>query len=243
MNEKTNKKPKCIKGKNKAFGFPGCGSEVYKLHYGLCPACEYDWLTQTETGKIEFDKRKNSLKSKKVKEEKKENRIQKSKTKIDLMTADKYRSKYLQPVINEISRLIDFGQPCIATDNFAKMNGGHYTSVAANRTICLNLHNIHIQSFESNHFKSGDNLKYRLGLIKNYGESYCMFVENLRQHRVLKLTKSEMIGIHKKAIEIRNNLRKNQKKYNSYERIGLRNTLNIELGIYDMDFCIFEYDF
>lgn len=239
----SDKKIICKKGIGKANGFPGCGLETYKKSYGLCNACLYDWMKSTELGKIEYEKRFNSLKSKKRKEERKENKVHKDKTKIDLMTTDKYRSKYLQPVINEICRLIDFGQPCIATDNYGKMNGGHFRSVASNRTICLNLHNIHIQSFESNHFKSGDSIKYRSGLIKNYGEVYCDYVEKLNQHRALKLTKSEMIEIHSKAVQIRNQLKSNQKQLNPFNRIQLRNDVNLKLGIYDKEFCVFEYDF
>jgi len=55
--------------------------------------------------------------------------------------------KELQPLINKIARLIDYGQPCIATGSFnGKMNGGHRIAVGANETIRFNLHNIHIQS-------------------------------------------------------------------------------------------------
>jgi len=131
------------------------------------PVCdEIDCKTQYAMSVVEKQR-----KSKRT-EEKRTTSEQKKKMTVELMSDDKYRSSVLQPVINEIARLVDFGQPCIATENYGKENGGHYISVGANRTICLNLHNIHIQSFESNHWKSGDTLKYQVGIIRVYGEEY-----------------------------------------------------------------------
>ena len=39
----------------------------------------------------------------------------KQESKVKILSADGYRKAYIQPKINEIARLIDFGQPCIAT--------------------------------------------------------------------------------------------------------------------------------
>ena len=64
------KKKICKKGSGKAMGFPGCKSESWKLEYGLCSSCLYDWMIQTELGKIEFEKRKIKVKAKNWKEEK-----------------------------------------------------------------------------------------------------------------------------------------------------------------------------
>mgnify|MGYP003539733037 FL=1 len=134
-------------------------------------------------------------KASRLKEQKRTSVEQKKKMTIDIMSDDKYRSSVLQPVINEIARLIDFGQPCIATENYGKENGGHYISVGANRTICINLHNIHIQSFESNHWKSGDTLKYQGGIRKVYGEDYLAFMDGLQKHQPNQLRRKEMIVI------------------------------------------------
>jgi len=181
---------------------------------------------------------KNKIKAEK--ESKKKSVEEKKRMTIDLMSDDKYRSSVLQPVINEIARLIDFGQPCIATENYGKQNGGHYTSVGANRTICLNLHNIHIQSFESNHWKSGDTLRYQGGIIKVYGEDYLEYMNSLGKHPPIQLRKHEMIELYSKACQIRNKLRKNEKLRSPKERIELRNQINLELGIYLEEFCVFN---
>ena len=153
---------------------------------------------------------------------------------IDLMSCDEYRSKYVQPIINEIARLIDYGQPCIATGKYeGKMNGGHYHAVGSNRTLALNLHNIHIQSFESNHFKSGDNLLYKEGLIKTYGLDYFERVESLKQIKPIKLTKDQLIEVKRTASEIRNMLKSELYPKLQYERIFLREYYNSLLGIYE----------
>jgi len=160
-------------------------------------------------------------------------KVDKKERSVELMSCDEYRSKYIQKIINEIARLIDYGQPCIATGKYnGKMNGGHYHAVGSNRTLALNLHNIHIQSFESNHFKSGDNLLYKEGLIKTYGLDYFERIEALSQTKPIKLTKSELIEIKKLASEIKNELKKNPKPKQQSERIYLREIINAQLGIY-----------
>jgi hypothetical protein len=171
---------------------------------------------------------------------KKESAEQKKKMTIDIMSDDKYRSTVLQPVINEIARIIDFGQACIATEQHGKMSGGHYISVGANRTICLLLHNIHVQSFHSNNWKSGDTLKYQAGIRRVYGEDYLEFMDGLQKHPPIQLRKNYMIEIYKKACEIRLRLRKDQKLRTPKERIELRNQINLELGIYLEEYCVYN---
>lgn len=192
--------------------------------------------------KVEFAlKVAEKSKLKREKEVKRKNTEEKKKMTVDIMSDDKYRSSVLQPVINEIARLIDFGQPCIATENYGKENGGHYISVGSNRTICLNLHNIHIQSFESNHWKSGDTLKYQGGIRKVYGEDYLEFMDSLQKHPPIQLRKHQMIEIYENACKIRLKLRKNEKLRSPRERIELRNQINLELGIYQEEYCIYNY--
>ena len=230
---------KPCKPQDKAKGFKGCGKDIdikYRT-FGMCTACYYDWMTTTELGKIHKQKKflpkvKAKVKSNKVKE-KREQRI-------NLLTPDKYRSKYLQPTINKTARLIDFGCSCIATDNYGKMNGGHYRSVGANRTIALNLHNIHIQSYESNVHRGGDDKNYKDGLIDRYGKKYFEFVDALRQHSTLHLTLDDMKELNEKAKVINLRLEKDQRERSPTERILLRNRVNLELEIYDYKFSTFE---
>ena len=201
------------------------------------PVCEnIDCKTQyamsvVEKQKIATDKKKKS-----------DDRKYKTDKNIELMSSDKYRAKILQPAINEIARLIDFGQACIATGSFeGKMAGGHFIAVAANRTICLNLHNIFIQSFHSNSWKGGDNLRYREGIRNTFGQEYLDFMEGLQRHPKIGLSKNDMIEIYENACKIRLKLRKNEKLRSPKERIELRNQINLELGIYQEEYCIFNY--
>ncbi|RUT68658.1 hypothetical protein D0817_20065 [Flavobacterium cupreum] len=235
-------KEKACLGTGIAKGF-GCGHKTKHRVYGLgkmC-GCYSDWLLNSDQGKIKLEKSMISAKSKVQNENKQKAVKEKSIQKFAILSPDKYRAKYLQPILNEISRLIDFGQSCIATGNFGKMNGGHYISVGANRTTALNLHNIHIQSFESNHHRSGDQIKYRMGLIERYGNDYFDYIETLQRHRPLHLSTSDMIEIASKASKIRLELKRNTEQKTPHERIKLRNKINLELGIYDSNFC--EYKF
>jgi hypothetical protein len=191
--------------------------------------CYKDWLLNTEEGRRKL--KKSALHA--HKEVQKEEKQKDKEKKIDLMSKDKYRALYVQPIINEIARLIDYGQPCIATGLFSgKMNGGHFHAVGSNRTIALNLHNIHIQSFHSNHFKSGDNTKYREGLKRVYGQEYLDLVESLNSIPAIHLSLSDLKEIKNHAIIIRKELRESPVVLTPWERIELRDTINFRLGIY-----------
>jgi hypothetical protein len=157
-----------------------------------------------------------------------------------LTTPDNYRAKNLQPTINKIARFIDYGCSCIATDNFGKLAGGHNISVGANRSTALNLHNIHIQSFASNSFKGGDTIKYHKGIVKRYGKEYLEFMDSLHKTPKISLSYNEMVIINTKAKKIALNLSKNLTELNPEERINLRNQINIDLGIYSEEFCLFK---
>lgn len=157
----------------------------------------------------------------------------------DNMSSDGYRAKVIQPLINEIARLIDYGQPCIASGRYTgKMAGGHFCSVGSNRSCSLNLHNIHVQSFESNSFKSGDESNYRLGLIKIYGMEYFNFVDNLRHLKGINLNKERLKELKPFITEIRNRLNNNKVKLAPTERILKRNEINEKIGIYLESFNI-----
>ena len=220
-------------------GIEGCGrlTDVRYIKYGACSNCYWNWMQENENGKVHYQKQFLPQAKAKVK---KNERDQKREQKINLLTADQYRSKYLQPTINKTARLIDFGCSCIATDNFGKMNGGHYRSVGSNRTIALNLHNIHIQSFQSNTFRGGDDKNYKDGLIDRYGIEYFDFVDALRQQKPLHLTLDDMKELNVKAKAINLTLEKQQTERIPEERINLRNQVNKDLGIYDEQFSTFK---
>ena len=174
---------------------------------------------------------KNKINAEKL--EKKDWFERKSEMTFDNMSSDAYRSKIIQPIINEIARLIDYGQPCIASGRYnGKMAGGHFISVGSNRSVALNLHNIHIQTFESNSFKSGDEAKYRLGIIERYGKDYFEFMESLRNLKNIDLSKQRLSELKPLISQIRNDLKRNPIKRTPQERIALRNEINERIGIY-----------
>lgn len=161
---------------------------------------------------------------------------------IDDMSANKYREVKLQPHMNHIARLIDKGQACIANPEryTGKMNGGHRHSVGSNSTLALNIHNIHIQSYESNDKQGGDHVKYRAGIKLIYSAEYADFIdETLMQCPPLHLTKEDLVELRPKIIEIEKRLKKLDLVYTPKQRIRLRNQVNLEIGIYSDEFAVF----
>ena len=227
-------KPKKCKGTGKALGY-GCGDKLFLHKFGLCQKCFKEWLFSND-GLPYLNSTQIRAKKYVQKEQNKELAIKKEETrqkKIDLMSSDRYRAKYVQPVFNKIARLIDYGQPCIVTGYYdGVMNGGHFISVGNNRTLSLNLHNIHIQSYESNGPKGGDNQLYRQGLIDTYGIEYLEKIEALRSIPALKLSKSELVHFRSIAIKIANELKSNPIIRTPEERIALRESINKKIGIY-----------
>lgn len=158
----------------------------------------------------------------------------------DSMSKDQYRAKKIQPLINQLVRIIDKGQPCIATGNYGKMSAGHRHSVGDSRNLSLNLHNIHIQSYQSNSMKAGDHVKYRAGLIEIYSREYANFIDETLYQCPLKLwDKSDLVELRPRLQKIVNHYKKLGKEYTPKERIELRNKLNTELGIYEEKYSVF----
>lgn len=183
---------------------------------------------------------KDKLKAKKANIWKSEKKILKEKQ-LQSMTPSKYVSVYVQPVFNEIARLIDKNLPCICRNTFGKMDGGHYRSVANNTTIRLNLHNIHRQGVYSNREKGGDNIMYMDGLINEYGQEYFDFVHyKINQTPSINLSTLEYMEVKKKASAIRNDLKRKDLEYCKESRIKLRNEINKLLDIYSEEFCVFK---
>lgn len=224
---------KRCKGINKAKN-EGCGLEKPIHRLGLCASCFGNWLFSPQ-GRETLEKTKIKASKKVVVSAKKEAAKKKEQGLRSLMSADRYRADVIQPIFNEIARLIDWGLPCIATKKFGKMNGGHRISVGANRSICLNLHNIHRQCYESNHHKSGDPDKYDKGLEDEYGIEYVEYIKSLHQTPLQKWTKETLDEIKEKAIAQRNKLKKDIEEgivLNPIQRIEKRTEINKIIGIY-----------
>jgi hypothetical protein len=151
-----------------------------------------------------------------------------------------WRSK-LQEKLQEIARLIDKGQKCLARNIDAKQyHGGHVYARGGNSSMALNLHNIHRQSAHSNHFQNDDGL-LREGLEREYGSDYMTFVSELRRTPALKYTNNDYQLFYKNACHICNSLKKLDYEYSKDNRIAMRSTINERLGIYEKEYCIFNF--
>ena len=220
---------KC-KGTGKAKGF-GCGDMSDKRNYGLCPKCKYEWATSTEEGKEWFEKQtayKRKANEKVVRAEKREEKA---------LTND--WSKLLQTEINKIIRLIDKGLPCLARKKFGQIHAGHIYSRGSNQTIKYNLHNIHRQNAQSNHFQNDDGL-LREGLIKEYGQDYRNFISELRRTPSLEYSNVEYRELTTNARSIVRRLENEDRIYSKLERLEMRNRINLELNIYNPEYCEFN---
>lgn len=147
--------------------------------------------------------------------------------------------KLLQDDIQEIARLIDFGLTCLARGLGGQIHGGHIWSKGAHSNIKLNIHNVHRQCSHSNHWQNDDAL-LREGLKNEYGESYYDFVEALKATPIMKYSNDQYAEFRKKARGIIRRLKKDLRIRSVSERIELRNSINLELGIYPESFCIYN---
>lgn len=226
-------KAKKCNGTGKAKGF-GCGKPQTRRTYGLgldC-GCYRDWLLNTKEGQAKIDRSRITAK-KKVQKDQRAKELERKRENID------YKSK-LQDKVNTIVRLIDIGQPCLAKNVHAnQIQAGHVYSRGAHPAIKYNLHNIHRQSAQSNHWQADDQLMIE-GLVREYGKEYADFVGELRQTETLKFTNYEYQQFYKTACKIEKKLRQSGRVFNKYERIEMRNRVNRMLGIYTEWQCVFE---
>lgn len=225
-------KPKTCKGKGKASGYKNACREVkYIKQYGLCPACLYDFYTETDVGKVLYQKLFLPKVSKRTKERKKETE---TKMRDNIKTRSDYERE-LQKEINTIVRLIDKGGCCISSRKplNAKFDAGHFYSVGSNPALRFNLFNIYAQSVYANQYLSGDLTNFLSGLEHFYGKEHKEYVLSLKsQIEWLKLSTDEMKEATKKAKEIIKELKANDAVYSPLERLELRDKYNKELGIY-----------
>lgn len=140
--------------------------------------------------------------------------------------------KLLQSKLQEIARLIDYGQPCLATQREAKQyHGGHVFSRGSHSNMALNLHNIHRQGAQSNHFQSDDRLMHE-GVKREYGLQYYENLSNLQGFQLPKFTNEDWHEKYKTACLISRELKAGQRVLNRDERIIERGHVNSMIGIY-----------
>jgi len=146
----------------------------------------------------------------------------------------------LQDEVNLIARLIDKDLPCLAKGKYSNQtHGGHIFSRGSNQTIRYNLHNIHRQSAQSNHFQNEDGL-LREGLVNEYGQPYMDFISELRRTPSLEYNNEDFHQFTIKARSISSRLKKENLTYPLEKRIELRNQINLELGVYIEEYCIYK---
>lgn len=146
----------------------------------------------------------------------------------------------LQKRVQEIARLIDYQQNCLAHNRPAKkIDGGHLKSRGGNSNMKYNLHNIFAQSAQSNHFQSEDFLMHE-GIKREFGVEYLEFIESIKSTPVLKLTNNDYHEIYLVANSIAKRLKNDLKKHTNTDRIRMRNEINLELSIYPEEYCIYN---
>lgn len=217
---------KC-KGQHKAHGFDGCGKLVLAntRRYGLCPKCFFSWMQETTQGKLHY--RSQFLpRVKKVTD--KAQKVKQAEAKDKLTDWP----KKLVVKCQEIARLIDTGQPCLARGNHPRqMHGGHIFSKGSSPTMKYNLHNIHRQGAQSNHYQADDVL-LRDGLIREYGQEYFERLQSMHQVPAIKLSPGEYKEAYRRACKVATGYRRAGKVFTAKQRIAERRKANIAIGIY-----------
>jgi hypothetical protein len=236
-------KPKKCKGTSKAIGY-GCGQlNTYRV-YGLGKECKcyQNWLLTSDAGKEQLSKIILKVNEKTKKEHEREVRQKRINEKKRLRESLTVWKNELQDEINLIARLIDKDLPCLAKGKYSNQtHGGHIFSRGSNQTIRYNLHNIHRQSAQSNHFQNEDGL-LREGLVNEYGQPYMDFISELRRTPSLEYNNDDFRQLTIKARSISARLKKDDLAYNLEQRIELRNQINIELGIYLKEYCVYKLE-
>lgn len=166
-------KAKKCKGTGQATN-SGCGKEVVKRIYGLCEPCYYDWLLNTEAGRIKLAKSTLQGKrnyEKKIQSEKKEQRRSLNILKKELKSHSEWLND-LQKVFNEYIRLRDKDKPCVSCGTNApnkQYDAGHYRSVGAHPELRFDENNVHKQCRRCNGYWGGNLIEYRKELINRIG--------------------------------------------------------------------------
>jgi hypothetical protein len=78
---------------------------------------------------------------------------------------------------------------CSTVKNWKQMDAGHFVPVGSDRALKYNEINVNGQCTSCNHFKSGNIIQYRPGLIYKYGEQK---VKDLETSHYFKTTKKKL---------------------------------------------------
>jgi len=169
------KKNKC-RGSNKALGY-GCGELVLRYKFGLCRACFFDWLNNTQEGK-DYSPKLIKTTLNKVKKESKVIRKyikwpEKSLKDMVIYVQDNICNPYIR------FRDSESGFRCISSGGVIE-HAGHCFSVGSCPGLRFNIMNIHGQQAKANTHLHGDFQNYKEGLIKRHGIKYFEKLEQLK---------------------------------------------------------------
>ena len=188
--------------------------------------CMSEWI---DCNKVKFERKAQIARNKERKAEKE--------------TIINYEEK-LQKKVQHIARLIDDGNPCLARNIYGgQKHGGHVLSKGGNANMKFNLHNIFIQGAQSNHFQSDDVLM-REGVVRVFSQSYMDFITSLKQTPTQSQSNEYYKEKYQIGCKIANDLKKGEVTNRTPEnRQLLRNQFNLELGIYEAKYCVFDLSY
>lgn len=140
----------------------------------------------------------------------------------------------LQEEINLIVRLIDKGHPCFCdlTKRMKLITAGHIWSVGSNETLRFHLLNIWGQDFNSNGYKGGEPVQFKIGITTVYGLELWEQIEALKSIKLIDLSVPEIkekIAIARGIVKW---LKLQDRKFTTSERLELRIKFNNQLSIY-----------
>lgn len=191
-----NQKPKKCKGINKAHGYEGCGKEVLKRTYGLCPYCLWDWMQNTEAGRIHYKKQFIPRVEKRTKKEiKKKERQRKESLKTIARLINDARVPFQKWI-----RARDANDGCISCGTVKSKiwHAGHYFKAELFTGMIFHEMNVNKQCEKCNTFLDGNESGYRKGLVKKYGSEAVYELEEISDgNRMHKFTREELIEIKK----------------------------------------------
>ena len=178
---------KPCKGINKAHGFEGCGNLVKAKErvYGLCKVCYWEWMQETEGGKIHYQKQ---FLPKVKKATEKEQRKRTKEERESMKSISRLIQEAREPFQKWI-RFRDANEPCIScgTTNAEIWDGSHFFKAEIYTGLIFNEVNVNKSCDRCNRFLGGNESGYRLGLVKKYGEKVVSELEeaanNLRQYK------------------------------------------------------------
>lgn len=103
---------------------------------------------------------------------------------------------------------------CCLTENWKKMDAGHYIAQGSSYALKYNENNVNAQCTSCNKFKSGNLINYRIGLVNKIGEKAVKNLEAIYQMKKIskKLNQLELNELYKlynnkfKELESKKNL-------------------------------------